>query len=96
MEKSEAKKDPHKSLQVKVMSTKTEETRLTNIYLQAESCTDGPNLIQEVDKDLDRQMKEGYHHRSDVSLRNSEARNEYLQRVYEEMKAKNAKAIVKS
>ena len=54
MEKSAAKKGPHKSLQVNVMSTKTEETRLTNIYLQAESRADSPNLIQEVNKDQDR------------------------------------------
>ena len=52
MEKSVAKQDPHKSLQVKEMSTKTENSRLTNIDLQAESCADSPNLSQEENKDL--------------------------------------------
>ena len=83
-EKSVVELDHHKSsLQVQVMTSKKgEDSRLRNIDLQAkQSFTDSsPNLIQEENnKALDhRLMKEGCHHRSDDSLRNSETRNEYL------------------
>ena len=82
MEKSVAEQDPHKSSsQVKVSSTKKgEDPRLSNIGRRAKSCRDSLNLIEEENKkDLDRrQMTEGCHHRNDVSLRNTETRNEYL------------------